>query len=233
MGELVSLRGLRLIWESPIAKALLSLGVALLVLSLVGFGVAFKHRSEARALENKVIERGYAVEAEALEMHYSRLSASRANGFAFLLLLGAGAAAFAGTVAGLPSKRRIDSDPAIRSGVAESGAGRWDRWTRGRALGSGIGIALCFVVGLGLWIVGSLRATRFINISFPNQPGEELHGAIEFILGTLLMIGAPTTVALLRRTTFWKWAAAVTAVLVGGLTALALAGWPPESSWTF
>ena len=228
----MGVRGLRFVWESPVARAAFLVGALLLVLSIAGFGVALKHESDVRVVENRLIERGYPVETDVDEIHNASYSASRARGIAFLLLLGAAAAVFAGPVAGLPSKRRLRSDPDAQNGLARSKAGRWRRWTRGRALASGVAITVCFVLGLGLWIVGSLRATKFTNSSFSAQPGEELQGAIEFILGTLLMIGAPATVAFLRRTTFWKWAAAIAAAVIGGLAVVFLAGWPPESSWT-
>jgi hypothetical protein len=228
----MGIRGLRFVWESPVAKVVFAIAALLLVLSLVGFGVALKHSADAHAVERTLLLRGYPLETDAYELHDARYSASRARGIAFLLLLGAGATFFAGTVAGLPSKRRLEQDRAAQESLVESKDGRWHHWTRGRALATGIAITICFVLGLGLWIVGSFRATRFTNSSFPNQPGEEFRGAVEFILGTLLLIGAPSVVALLRRTAFWKWTAIIAAVVIGGWSLLSLLSWPPESSWT-
>lgn len=136
-------------------------------------------------------------------------------------------------MAGLPSRKTLEEDPSAHESLSESKNARWHQWTRGRALAAGIALMICFALGLGLWVVGSLRATRFINSSFSRRPGEELRGAIEFIVGTVLMIGGPATVALLRRTTFWKLVAGVAAIAIGGVALASLAGWPPESSWSF
>lgn len=228
----MGVRGLRFIWESPIAKAWFALGVLLLLLSIAGFGVALNHHSDAKVVEDRLIERGHPVDSDPYELHDARYSASRARGIAFLLLLGAGAALFAGTVAGLPSKSQLGKDPAAQESLVEAKHGRWRRWTRGRALATGLAVTICFVLGLGLWLVGSLRATRFTNSSFLNQSGE-LRGAVEFIFGSLLLIGAPTTIALLRRTAFWKWAAIIAAVVIGGWSLFSLMSWPPESDWSF
>lgn len=226
----IGLRGVRFVLRSPVAKVAFGIGAFLLILSIVGFGVALKHRVDAKSVENRLIERGYPLETDAYELDDAHYSASRASGIAFLLLLGATAAFFTGSVAGLPTKKRLEQDKAAQRSLSESKAGVWHHWTRGRALAAGVGVTISFVLGPVLWIVGSLRATRFINSSFPNQPGE-LRGAIEFILGTALMIAAPTIVTLLRRTTFWKWAAGAAVIVIGGTALLILATWPPESSW--
>ena len=97
---------------------------------------------------------------------------------------------------------------------------------------SGLAVVVSIVFGLGFWVYGSLLATRFTNSSYPARPDEELKGAIVFLFGTFLMISVPATIARFRPTAFWKWAALVTAVIVGGLTLVVFGGWPPESSWT-
>ena len=224
--------GLRGMWQSPFSKIAFILSSLLAGIALVLFVVAILHGNRAAALESTFLERGYLLDSESRDFHDARGTASRARNVGILVMIAAGAAAFAGTAAGLPTRQNLETREGKVTPASRDATAPWPAWTRGRALIAGLGITTCVIAGLFLVGLGSFRATRFINNASPPVPEEEIRGAIEFIGGVLLLVIGPAVVAFLRRTVAWTVAAFLIGLIVGGWAVAMLDSWPPESSWS-
>lgn len=81
--------------------------------------------------------------------------------------------------------------------------------------------------------MGAVRAMVPGDGAVIEPVGDEIRGAVEHVVGAILMIAAAAIPAYLRRSFPWMIVAVAISALVLLVTLVNLLNWPPESSWSF